>query len=606
MRKCILLVAVTAACLCGSSHLWKGDMNLDGQINVADLTSLINIVMGTEPARVVPLDTITKGDTLLVSQPTLMGDMNLDGRHNVADITAMVNVIMGTDPQEDVARDTIINPHSSEAHEFVDLALPSGTLWATCNLGADRPEEAGHYYAWAETEGGKPYYSWENYKYATGGGREITKYCLSSDYGNVDNKMNLDAEDDAATMEWGKSWSIPTEQQYHELTDTTNCQWAWVEKYHESDTPGYVVTSKRNGRQIFMPAVGLYNNNGLENDGFCGLYWSSALCADQSNYALYFYFDEEELLFDNYNRSNGLAIRPIKIINEQVKVSSIILSPKIDTLNLNDSIRLTATVLPENATFKNLSWRSSDESIISVSSDGMLTSISEGTATITASARDGSGVSTSITMVSINLNIIDGHEFVDLGLPSGTRWAICNVGAKFPWEYGDYFSWGETVGRMTGKSSFAWQDYKYSGKSVTQMTKYNNNDQLKILEEEDDAAYVQWGSHWRIPTLQQQKELSDTLYTKWEWVSDYQGNKVNGYVVTSIVNGKEIFLPAAGYYQPNMDFKGERGSYWLRNVYNITSMPYNARCLRFFESKITSVPSYRYYGESIRAVCEKK
>ena len=94
-------------------------------------------------------------------------------------------------------------------HEYVDLGLPSGLKWATCNVGASSPEVYGGYYAWGETEE-KSSYSWSTYKWCNGSYDTMTKYCTSSSYGTVDNKTTLDPQDDVAHVKWGGRWRMPT------------------------------------------------------------------------------------------------------------------------------------------------------------------------------------------------------------------------------------------------------------------------------------------------------------------------------------------------------------------------------------------------------------
>ena len=101
---------------------------------------------------------------------------------------------------------------TAETHEWVDLGLPSGTLWATCNVGANSPEEYGDYFAWGETTT-KSSYSWSTYKYCKGSSSTMTKYCTSSYYGTVDNKTELEPSDDAATANWGSEWQMPSLEQ---------------------------------------------------------------------------------------------------------------------------------------------------------------------------------------------------------------------------------------------------------------------------------------------------------------------------------------------------------------------------------------------------------
>lgn len=162
-----------------------------------------------------------------------------------------------------------------------------------------------------------------------------------------------------------------------------------------------------------------------------------------------------------------------------------------------------------------------------------------------------------------NIPNANGHEYVDLGLPSGTLWATMNVGATSAEDYGDYFCWGET----TPKSSYTESNYTYSGKS-------------NKLHLSSDAAYVNWGENWRMPTYRELLELEDAYYTTWTWTSL---NGVNGYKVTSIVNGNSIFLPAAGYRDgSDLNYARAGGFYWSISKYEgdgdaIMSLNFNSR-----------------------------
>lgn len=147
----------------------------------------------------------------------------------------------------------------------------------------------------------------------------------------------------------------------------------------------------------------------------------------------------------------------------------------------------------------------------------------------------------------VESNFCNGHEFVDLGLPSGTLWATCNIGASKPEEYGYYFAWGETSTKLSYISS----NYSYSGK-------------LKKLSLKNDAANANWGGSWRMPTKAEQEELRNSSYTIWTWISQ---KGVNGYKVTSKINGKSIFLPAAGYrYNSDLTNPGSYGGYWSSSL----------------------------------------
>lgn len=149
-----------------------------------------------------------------------------------------------------------------KGHEYVDLGLPSGTLWATCNIGASKPEELGNYFAWGETSGyneGKREFDDEHYKFRIkkkglfGSKWIYTKYCDNKKNGEVDNKLSLDKEDDAAYVQWGKGWRIPTTAQFEELI---NKDYTTLEQLSKSGVKGLLITSKANGNSIFLPEAG--------------------------------------------------------------------------------------------------------------------------------------------------------------------------------------------------------------------------------------------------------------------------------------------------------------------------------------------------------------
>ncbi len=206
------------------------------------------------------------------------------------------------------------------------------------------------------------------------------------------------------------------------------------------------------------------------------------------------------------------------------------------------------------------------------------------------------------------------HEYVDLGLPSGVKWATCNVGATAPEEYGDYFAWGETqpyyssrrpltwkVGKSAG---YYWASYQWCNGSVTTLTKYNTSsldgpvvDDKVTLEPADDAARVILGGKWRIPTREEWEELLDKC--TWKWTS--RGG-VNGYKVTG-PNGNSIFLPAAGRrYFDYLRGGGSSGFYWSSSLN--TDSPYDAFYLDFYCFDVGMYSNYRYYGQSVRPVTE--
>lgn len=155
--------------------------------------------------------------------------------------------------------------------------------------------------------------------------------------------------------------------------------------------------------------------------------------------------------------------------------------------------------------------------------------------------------------------IIDGHKFVDLGLPSGLLWATCNVGAATEADDGDYFAWGETE----PKSGYNLETYKWM--SNGDRTKYCSADGKTVLDKEDDAAYANWGASCRMPTNLDFAELCSSNNCIWTWTSRVttNGSSINGFVVTSLKNGNSIFLPASGFCNHwKRDWYGVDGCYW--------------------------------------------
>lgn len=191
-----------------------------------------------------------------------------------------------------------------KGHEYVDLGL--SVKWATCNVGASKPEEYGDYFAWGETTP-KSTYDWSTYKWCRGSRKKLTKYNNTSIYGTVDNKTTLELSDDAARANWGGSWRMPTRAEQDELCE--KCTWTWTT---QNGVKGYKVTSKINGNSIFLPAAGYRSCGSLNKDaGSYGEYWSSSLDTDSSNLAWRVSFYSVSVYGSNYGRNYGFSVRPV-------------------------------------------------------------------------------------------------------------------------------------------------------------------------------------------------------------------------------------------------------------------------------------------------------
>lgn len=197
----------------------------------------------------------------------------------------------------------------TNGHEYVDLGLPSGTLWATMNVGATSPEDYGDYFAWGEVTGydsGKTSFSWSNYKYCNGSSSSMTKYCTKSSYGSVDNKTELELSDDAARQNWGGSWRMPSEEQFKELVN--ECTWKWTT---QNGVYGYRVSSKKNSNSLFFPAAG-FRDTSLDCAGSYGVYWSRSLIDSYSNLAYnLFFYSSNVYPSGSGSRDYGQSVRPV-------------------------------------------------------------------------------------------------------------------------------------------------------------------------------------------------------------------------------------------------------------------------------------------------------
>ena len=199
------------------------------------------------------------------------------------------------------------------------------------------------------------------------------------------------------------------------------------------------------------------------------------------------------------------------------------------------------------------------------------------------------------------------YEYVDLGLPSGLKWAKCNIGAEKETDYGYYFQWGDIVDKSNVDCS--WATYKHCKDFYDNLTKYNtstnygeNPDNKTTLDPVDDAARVHMGGGWRMPTLDDVQELLDN--TDKEWIKDYNGTGVNGRKFTSKTNGNSIFIPAAGLRSGSLYFyQGHFCDVWSSSV-NILD-PFNAWDLDFGSGGSLVAYMSRGYGLSVRGVLTK-
>ena len=245
----------------------KGDVNGDGTIDVADIATIIDAMAGAT------------GNS--------RADVNGDGTIDVADIGAVIDIMAGK------GDDTPAAPAGAVA---VNLGLPSGTLWANMNVGAQKAEDYGDYFAWGETKP-KGVYSWATYTHCDG--LEGTCHNIGSDIAGT--------AYDAARANWGGQWQMPTHNQIRELAD--NCSYVWME---QNGVYGCKFTGP-NGNSIFLPAAGRRSDSDLVRAGKNGYYWASTLDENASDYAPFLQIGSNSVLPNNlFDRFYGFSVRPVR------------------------------------------------------------------------------------------------------------------------------------------------------------------------------------------------------------------------------------------------------------------------------------------------------
>ena len=311
---------------------------------------------------------------------------------------------------------------STDNVDYVDLGLPSGNLWATCNLGASSPEQYGDYYAWGEVEPKQKYTSLNHKWYKEGAPSQgFTKY------NNEDGKLTLEDEDDAVIQKLGNGWRTPTLADFRELT---NQKLTTIKKTTLNGVAGYQITSKKNGKSIFIPCAGFKRDKPqtreISADEEVAVCMTNLRRIDYMVYnAWSFAFQDDRIGRYGKYRPDGISIRPVK-------------GPGVP--------------VPNNC--------------------------------------------------------------VDLGLDSGLLWAKCNMGTTDPTQPGDYYAWGET----STKKKYYSDNYKhFKINENLNILKYNEKDGKEVLDLNDDAARVNLGVGYRIPTKEDWEELLEDC--KWEAVT---------------------------------------------------------------------------------------
>lgn len=441
-------------------------------------------------------------------------------------------------------KEKLANAKEEGGHQFVDLGLPSGTVWATCNVGAKNYNDPGDFFMWGDVisidaKAKKPVKEWcPVHKKEFSVLREDNRY--------IDDDNTLLKKFDAASKNWGGLWEMPTPDQVSELIQYTTKKYVEDEKGH-----GIWVTSKINGNSIYFPMVGhkesygsginRYISNERKDQGY---YWTSSPYPKEtfSQCLILGYISGSytaTMAVAGMDRNVGTPIRPVFNKNNLPQ-------PKAVELEIEKS-------LPVN---------------------------------------EGNGSSE-----SGNSGIAE-HEAIDLGLPSGLKWAAYNVGATKPTERGTIYSWGMTE--------------PVSGYFDTQShTYYKTNEWLAShgyltpngeLSPEYDAATQNWGKEWHTPSTKDYQELVENTIIDYEEIDGVPLMKL-----TSKINGKSIYFIGGGIVYDGRALFDKSGYYWTTTPQKTwgayaANFTIDKSDIRMGEDVIRPYNELRFLGLQVRAV----
>jgi len=434
------------------------------------------------------------------------------------------------------------------AYELVDLDLPSGLLWMNLDLGTDTICGNGDYYRWGATVP-YPQVGWTL--------NETTAQNLT------------ETGHDAVRNTLGSPYRLATWSEMQELASSTNCNWEWITM---NGVPGYKVSSKTHTeRFIFLPTTGSLNSDGaLQYANNRGVFWSSSWYStnpyanDLGGGSATAHTGDDGNGIDPV--SFGGFLRPVLSVvstdKAQVSGSAYLLRGQVNSIwGYGSSVRV--GFVYSMSPSPTVSAPGCIDVPVSVSQSGdysyMLTSFGNNTTYYyKAFIYDGTTYHYGTEQVFITMGT-NNYQAVDLGLPSGTKWANMNVGAESETGSGKFFAWGETY----SKENFTTGTYEY----------YDYNHYKGIGEDiagtKYDAARALMGGVWSMPTKAQFEELCDSRYTKWVWATE---NERKGYRVTSLVEGytdNSIFIPASGWMDgTTLGNDNVRGYFWLSTFYN--------------------------------------
>ena len=492
-------------------------------------------------------------------------------------------------------------------HDYVDLGLPSGLLWATCNVGANAPEGYGDYFAWGETQP-KEYYGWSTYQHCHGSSTSLTKYCSNPSYGYygfTDSLTTLLPEDDAATANWGIDWRMPTREEWEELYNNTT-----ITEIVQNGVNGCLFTAS-NGNSLFLPNAGSYGN--YEEGGWMeksksvflpdagnsyyrgyddgNMYWSSSL--ESANYPHYAYSFEPIIwsYTDNGNRPYGLPVRAVRSFGQSNAPAGAI-NGKFTINEDGDQVYFSQGNLQYQAStdtwrFAENQWDyvGEDNSNISQTYDGWIDLFGWGTSSF---HNPSDPYNVYYQPWSTSDSEVNG-EYNDYGYgPSMNMLDPCLTGTSANYDWGVYNS------------------ISNGGNAVNTWRTLTQPEWAYILNTRSTASGIRFAKA-------QVSDVNGVILLPDDWIADiynlsntnsisasFNSNMLSASQWSAIESVGGIFLPTAGgRYGTTVGDVGSRGFYWLSSS--------NSSCCAYYvyiyDSGIYLVNYKRYLGRSVRLVC---
>ena len=471
-------------------------------------------------------------------------------------------------------------------HAYVDLGLPSGLLWATCNVGAENPEDYGNYFAWGETTT-KSTYNWGTYQYCNGISNTLTKYCNNSSYGYngfTDNLTILLPEDDAATANWGNGWRMPTKEEFEELYNNTTVTWTT-----QNGVNGRLFTAS-NGNTLFLPAAGCRYISSLDGAGNFGYYWSSSLYTGSPHFAWSFYFGSDNYGVYLYYRYYGHSVRPVRSGQNNAPTGAI--NGKFTINDDGGQVYFSRGNLQYQAStntwkFAENQWDmiGSENSNISENYVGWIDLFGWGTSGY-HDANDPYNVnyqpwSTSTSEVNSNYNYYGYGPSTDMTDPN-----LTGTSANYDWGvYNPISNGGNQAGQWRSLTQSEW-NYVFNTRTTASGIRYaksNVNNVNGVILLPDDWSSVTYS-------------LSNTN----KYNASFSSNTISASQWTTLESAGAVFLPAAGDRSgTSVGNVGFSGRYWSASYYGSDG----AYLVHFDDSNLYADDyDRRYGGQSVRLV----